>query len=64
MIIRQESGDRWLPVRIGDFEKGRQACPKSRRGGWALSWLPAAEFTAGALSDRRLRSAANARGCG
>ena len=21
MIIRQESGDRWLPVRIGDFEK-------------------------------------------
>ena len=21
MIIRQESGDRWLPVQIGDFEK-------------------------------------------
>ena len=63
MIIRNESGARWLLVRIGDFEEW-QACSKSQRGGWALSWLLAAVSTAGALSDHRLRSAVSRRGCG
>jgi len=64
MRISRESGARWLPVRIGDFEKWQSGLleESARRLGAVLSL--AAVFTGGALPRCRLHSAASARGCG